>query len=203
MAARAFFHAVHNLRASLDHIVLALARKGAEAAGVVMTRKAERAVQFPVSVSVEQFEDQVGRHRLRYVEPEAKTIIERLQPYWLRSADPEKTWLAMVDDLDITDKHRTIPSTGAVISYTAFSQPVGVDRPQILHPKLQGEWGLNTEIVRYRFSKPHPEVNMEFNPSFTVAIDGGWPPNDRADTVLASCAQAIRDWILDPLATLL
>ena len=190
---------VHNLRTSLDHIVLALAQKGAKDVGVEMTRRAERPIQFPVAIAPEQFEDQIGRRRLRYVEPEAKAVIERLQPYWINQAEPDRSWIAVVNELDVTDKHRTIPSLGAVVSYEAFVVPPGVERPKMVPTHTPGEWGLNAEVARYRFSEPRPDLNMEFSPAFTVAIEGAWPPNGGADVVLANYAECIRQWIIDPL----
>ena len=192
---------VHNLRTCLDHIVLAMAQKGAKAAGVTMSRKAETSIQFPVAISPEHFEDQIGRHRLRYVEPEAKMVIERLQPYWLDRTNPEHSWIAVINDLDVTDKHRTIPSLGTIISYEAFVVPPGVERPKMVPTHTPGEWGLNAEVARYRFSVPQPDVNMEFSPAFTVAIEGAWPPNRGADVLLTAYAQHIQDWVIDPLRT--
>lgn len=192
--------AVHNLRASLDHIVFSLAQEGAKAAGISMTKRAETSIQFPIAVSPENFDDQVGSHRLRFVAPEAKAVIERLQPYWLSPGQPERSWIAGINSLDITDKHRTIPALGTVVSYYAFTAPAGEDQPQVIPRMVAGEWGVSAEIVRYRFSEPKPDVNLEFNPTFTVTIDSPWPESRPADVILRRYAQYIRDYVTDPFA---
>jgi hypothetical protein len=191
--------AVHNLRSALDHIVFASAQQGARAAGTTMSRSQERSIQFPITSSTEQFEDQIGRHRLRYVEPEIKTFIERLQPYWLSPGQPDRSWIAIINELDVIDKHRTIPALGTVVSYYAFTAPAGMEQPEIIPSRVTTGWGLDAEIVRYRFSEPHPEVDLEFNPTFTVSLDGAWPPTRAADVLLRGFAQHVRDLVIDPL----
>lgn len=191
--------AVHNLRTSLDHIVFSLAQKGADAEGVTMKSGAQRSTQFPVTSSTDHFEKQIGLHRLTHVAPEAKAVIERLQPYRL-SSTPDRTWISILNALDATDKHRTIPGLGTVVSYFAFTKPAGgIEEPDILPSKVGGHWGISREIVRYRFREPHKDVDLEFNPEFTVAIDGAWT-NDPADVVLRRYAQHICDDVVGPLA---
>jgi hypothetical protein len=86
------------------------------------------------------------------------------------------------------------------MSYHAFSTPAAEDQPLIIPRMVAGEWGLNAEIVRYRFSEPKPDVNLEFNPTFTVTIDAPWPESRAADVILRRYAQYIRDYVIDPLA---
>jgi hypothetical protein len=86
------------------------------------------------------------------------------------------------------------------MSYNAFSAPAGEDQPLIIPRMVAGEWGLNAEIVRYRFSEPKPDVDLEFNPTFTVTIDVPWPESRAADVILRRYAQYIRDYVIDPLA---
>jgi hypothetical protein len=190
---------VHNLRSSLDHIAFALAKQGSVAAGITMSRNQETGIQFPISDSPEQFNKQIGSGRLLYVEPEAKTIIERLQPYWLRRGDPRKSWISVLHRLDITDKHRTIPATGAVVTHGAYDALPGGPQPEMILARRTHEWGVGAEVVRFRFAEPHPEVDVDFSPSFTVAIEEGWPPNGQADAVLGQYAQHIQDSVIDPL----
>lgn len=187
--------AVHNLRSCLDHLAFSLAQEGAKAAGITMTSKEEAQLQFPICDTPNDFKKQVGRGRLRGVEPHAQALIERYQPFRLAPQHPERSVLGCLARLDNADKHRVLLVTSHVVSLGDYSLPSGVERPVEKFPRIDS-WGLGTVVVRYIFAEPHPEVDMDLAPNYTLAIDGAWPPTRPAHEVLESYAVWIETCLL-------
>jgi hypothetical protein len=91
-----------NLRSSLDYLVweLVLAANG----------KPTEKNMFPICSTIEAFKNQIRRHRLDGVPPDAVTEIDGLQPYHL-GQDWQKSILWVIDDFTNINKHRRVPLT--------------------------------------------------------------------------------------------
>jgi hypothetical protein len=87
------------LRSSLDYLVWELV----EAAG----KPTHKQLMFPISLTPNDYKNELTkRHRLAGVDPAATSIIDTLQPYV--STNPERSPLAMLDELTNLNKHRRI-----------------------------------------------------------------------------------------------
>jgi hypothetical protein len=111
--------AVHNMRCSLDHIVYALAVKHLAAIG--KSGRPKSGTGFPIFQNVDRRE---FNKKTAEIEPEARDVIESLQPY--DRTNP----LWMLSVLDNADKHEVIRIHSARISMTGVTlsgdQPVQI-----------------------------------------------------------------------------
>ena len=95
------------LRASLDHLVWALAR--------LTTDSPSRRTQFPI---LNQVNDKHFERQTRGVPPEAATIIKDLQPYHRGDAISIRSHqLWQLGELSNLDKHRRIPLNGVISDF--------------------------------------------------------------------------------------
>ena len=189
---------IHNLRSSLDHLALALARKGAEAEGVTMTLKEETRVQFPIASTPDNYKDQIGSGRLKNVDASAVEQISWLQPY--RQGDNFATApLWCIRELDDADKHRKLATLGCVVrDLSSITLPPGVPEPESTFPR-EG-WGLGAVVVAYVFPAPYPEVDMHFEPTFAVALEEAWPPTRPIYDVLRDYIEYVEEYVVGSLA---
>lgn len=91
--------ALQNLRSALDYLVWELV--------LAANNKPGDKHQFPICDSIEAFEDQLRRHRLDGVAPEAVAEIKGLQPYHC-GQDKEKAPIRVLETLTNINKHRRI-----------------------------------------------------------------------------------------------
>lgn len=189
--------AIHNLRSSLDHLAFALANKGAASVGMAMTSKQETSIQFPIVRALDEFKDQVARNRLRYVDGEAIRAICLVQPF-KRGSQFNIDYLWKIAELDNADKHRKLTTVGCVVHSEAPSLMSSVPEPSRTYHG--GPWGLEAKVVTYVFPTPQPEVDMEANSTFSVALEEAWPPTWSLDKVLGEYIDYIENNVLRPLA---
>jgi hypothetical protein len=187
--------AVHNLRSALDHIAYALAEDGAAAIGHTMTGEERADIQFPTCINLNQFQSQIGRGRLRFVEATPHALIELYQPYNLLGQDPEHAIPRVLSDLDNTDKHRVIHTASEVMSYAMASRP----RPYMERFTKLTDWELGTVILTRAYVDVQSEMDVEFSPEFSLTIEGAWPPNRTPEDVLEIYADWIESFILGQL----
>lgn len=92
--------AVHNLRATLDHIVWQLARRAVEEPSTYTA--------FPIFDDLKRWRQNMTDKRCMLLEVTdgARDVIEAMQPY--HRPDPHQSILWVLHQLDIVDKHRTI-----------------------------------------------------------------------------------------------
>jgi hypothetical protein len=101
---------LQNLRSSLDYLVWELVL----AANSQPTEKS----MFPICSTVEFFEEQIRRHRLDGVSPDAIAEIKSVQPYHL-GQDFNKSILWALDELANINKHRRILLTNLMATTVA------------------------------------------------------------------------------------
>jgi hypothetical protein len=69
--------AIHNIRSSLDHMVVALAKVGASVAKENLTPPDERRLQFPIALDSDQFDRHLKAKRLKWV-PDGAVLLSKL-----------------------------------------------------------------------------------------------------------------------------
>jgi hypothetical protein len=185
--------AVHNLRSSLDHVAFALAQDGARKAGRTMSQGQIRSIQYPIQSAQNDFKEHVRKGRLKYVQSGPKALIEMYQPYNINRKEPHRSAPGVLASLDNADKHRLIPTLGQVISYERPEGSIDEDF------KPFEDWKPNAVIVDYTFAETKSEKDVVFTPTFSLAIDGAWPPTMRADEALETYAEWIETFIIEQL----
>lgn len=151
---------IHNLRASLDHLVYQLAGRpeGKEA----------RQVAFPIFDDSAEYSKAVDK-RLFGVSAKARALIERLQPYNARNAafsfGPPP--LLVLYHLSNFDKHRDIH----LIWAASRSASVKVEEPPIQQELIGPLLIDGAELARFTFARPDVKMNISFH--FTVCLQAG------------------------------
>jgi hypothetical protein len=154
---------LHNSRAALDHAVFGLAVEHTPS----LSADERGRLQFPIVRDVTEFKQQKRRGRLWGVPAKQRTEIQRLQPYY--STWPN-VWLGLLSELNNTDKHRFVHVTPAVVQWAGFGglgDSPGQMRLTWSGPFLKKD---DAEIVRVRFVPANANVEVEFIPSFVLAI---------------------------------
>jgi hypothetical protein len=86
-----------------------------------------------------------------------------VQPYELDREHPENAWLAILNALDITDKHKIMLASVASIEGNIHGRPKRYrGRPE---PVPEYEWGPlrdGAPVARFIASEPSPEMSVEF-----------------------------------------
>jgi hypothetical protein len=185
--------AIHNLRSSLDHMVVALAIEGAKSSGKHLGWDDLNSLQFPIVNKTLAFNEQVTRGRLRDVNAGATALIESVQPY--NSKDPgapKRSLLAMLSYLDNSDKHRILTTSAmAPIAEKVLWDPEASEA-RLEHPEdLRTE--VDAEIGRFIFSSPRreEEVNVTFAWRFVLMQGPMWSLFDIRD-IIRSYDQEVR-----------
>lgn len=167
--------AIHNLRSSLDHMVVALAIEGAKSSGKSLSWDDLKKLQFPIVTKKPGFTKQVRGDRLRDVVPGAVDVIESFQPYNRHPKAPDFSPLAMLSFLDNSDKHSvlTTSSMGPVaekILWDTEASKARLEHPE--HPLTE----VDAEIGRFIFSSPQREedVKVEFDWHFVLMLGPMW-----------------------------
>lgn len=181
--------AIHNLRSSLDHLAVALAKAGADKQGVVMTPKELARVQFPVVISESEFVKQ--SKRLLHVDPAAIALIKTQQPYIRLPNNPKISFLYLVSDLDNADKHRLITTAALVPIMTKIDWLASVKNTQPEYPTGNVSYKVGAELCRFRFATPQSEMDMPVEFAWGVALWLGvrWSNAD--------ITKVLRDYISD------
>jgi hypothetical protein len=87
--------AIHNLRSALDHLAWQLVEAGGG--------RPDRNTYFPICDTAQQYASAIGKGEIQKITPEARDIIQSVQPY----VTVEQT-LWLIQHLDIVDKHRLL-----------------------------------------------------------------------------------------------
>ena len=152
--------AVHNVRSALDHLAVALAEAGAKAKGTTMSENEIARLEFPITLSEDNFAYKLHRGSLRHVEPLAKAFIESNQPYNLVPKDPAADTLNTIAVLDNTDKHRTLNVTGWASTIQQENWPFDVAMTRFEPPRGVLRFEVGAEIGRFVFPTPRAEVEV-------------------------------------------
>jgi hypothetical protein len=156
---------LHNLRASLDHLVHALAF--ANKPSLTDTEATE--TSFPIFRYSDGFHSR-GKGRIRHVNPRAQAIIDGLQPYRIGD-NAVRHWLWLLEKLNNVDKHRRLLVTIASSSNWGFPLPAHYD--MMLQLPHMGPIHGKTAITRYRCTPPDSSdyVDMDFNVTLQIVFE--------------------------------
>jgi hypothetical protein len=162
----------HDLRSCLDHLAW---REAVEGLGREPTKDEGRGIGFPLARDESDFK---SAEVLRYVSHDARTALERSQPY-NRSTSEEGASLRVIHWYNRLDKHRTLhvatvrpPGAFSMdqlkVSYTRGASILAVEPHLTIGQRVEGD----TKVVSVRFAPDGPEPHMQvegqppFNPSF-------------------------------------
>jgi hypothetical protein len=179
----------HNLRSALDSITwrLAVAHVGIDTA--VRNRSA---IDFPITETPSQFaKDRV----LPFVSDDARTVLERVQPYNRRfmntedaplSADP----LILVRDLSNIDKHRALHPAfvdlSGMVTFPGVRKPHDVKRVIVesnLEPGGRIEDGAEISRVTFPPDIPPEDTDLKLGqPTLQVTFGNGANPDNLTQT---------------------
>jgi hypothetical protein len=192
---------VHNLRSALDHVVWALSDP------VVRDRQ----TSFPIFVDRNDFFRRAkngegagkpgwgsGLHKLAGVSKEAFAVIEAAQPYHAGNDAPTQT-LAVLDHLDITDKHKLLNNGVAAANPTGMDLSSGGTGKRIGFRLWAGL--LEEDTVVAEFTCPNRKAAMEMNFDFaarvafgeTAEVATGWPVVETLEGIRNDVALLLAD----------
>jgi hypothetical protein len=202
---------VHNLRASLDHLAMALAK----AVTPAMTEKQIRGSEFPISdenpIATDLMDKKIG-----CVAPAARIIIEALQPHH-RGNKYRDDPLWQIHELDRIDKHRSLAVCAArslvqeipMIGITGINRP-GYNIAQMVGTAIvtEGPGALKCDdvLMRYSVIPINPEREAESQPVLSPEItfaEGGPAPLQSVIPTLDALCNYVRDRVIAPLAKFL
>lgn len=178
---------LHNLRTTLDNLAyeLALAHQGGQ-----LSRSMARDSGFPIFRQQSDFASN-GKRMIRGIHPDAKAIIERLQPY---NRGNEKSILLVLSKLSNADKHQLPPVAALTMTdtITCFTtDPRGIQGFEPVWGTVEGR----TVIARYsRTMETYTEVDRQRPPTFKIAF-GQWAPYVIQGWTVVGIMTQIRDFI--------
>ncbi|MFN2488831.1 MAG: hypothetical protein ABR529_03650 [Actinomycetota bacterium] len=176
----------HNLRSALDSVLydVSVATKPA------LTAKERRTIGFPIALR----EENLDVAQMRYAPCAAQAEVKAAQPYQGEKADMHPLWLLRC--FNNIDKHQqvvVVPAHAMGGSWRDSSLP---DHPvESFHPV--GPFEDGAELARFTFSRPEPEVDMEFAPMLDVSLGDRVLP---ASFDMREVLTAVRDDVLPRFA---
>lgn len=192
--------AIHNLRSALDHLAFALAQHGAHAHGVTMTQEQEARIQFPIVLTPYDFEEQIERGRLKFVESQATAAIETCQPYQLARSYPPRAFPAIINRLDITDKRQALHVAGIVTEIYREDWPNEVRDTQLEHPPGGRRSEVGAQIGSFNFPTPQSEMDVPLRLRYGLMAQGAWPSSHGLCDLLRTYINSIETTIIYPIA---
>jgi hypothetical protein len=189
---------LHNFRATLDHLVHALALKNKS----TLTDAEATETAFPIFQTCPGFKSR-GMGKIKHVSGEAQAIIKGLQPYHAGDkATSHPLWV--LEKLENIDKHRRLLITVSSHQGTATAIP-----PDVRQDFLEWSFGHSieqkTEIARYRCVNVDTgeRVKMYCNLSIAVFVADGPAQQSPVGAVLQGIANSIERDVIPPLSKLL
>jgi hypothetical protein len=188
---------LHNLRSALDNLAfeLALANKGTK-----MSKSIANDSQFPIFRTKDGF-DKKGKPMIRGIHADAKTIIERLQPYNRKNLPITTSSLWWLRELSNSDKHR-LPhlAVAAAHQITLISTHArSLEAAEISTEPFEGR------AVIAKFDVPfgaHAEVSMQRPPTFGIVFGERSPDFTQEFGVvstLANIQRYVTETVVPPL----
>jgi hypothetical protein len=158
--------AVHNLRATLDHLAYCLATKPSSS------------TYFPLRVT----QPKSGTIKIEgCADPAINQVVDSIQPYQ-RNRPRVETMLRLLHEWDIIDKHRLLLTTVATPDGAAHSINTGATGDGI----IDYDWGdlhLGRVVATVRFTAPKVSFSPQFRLNTTVAVAEGPTEFDLVHTV--------------------
>jgi len=174
---------IHNLRSSLDHLILQLAILGQ--GGRHLTDREIRSCEFPIYSDPDEFKKR-GEGRVRLLRPGERARIAELQPFHASDISiwgPEPgiavptrafpafipTLLRSINDLDIADKHRRVNATWRSANWYAHPEPPEPFRESSIYAGVLKD---NAEVGRWGYEGAKPELppDMDVQSYFPISV---------------------------------
>jgi len=171
---------IHDLRATLDHLVWGLTEIEQGAAPDPLPRISDwRHIEFPIFDDPDAF-PKAGERRLWGVSDADRTLIESYQPY--HRGDRLRLWY--LHELSRISKHRRLHFTCAMLqSRERYIRAVSANNARIENVEIAAERRIHDGAVLARLrvipTGPNPKVYVEHEFTFDIAFDegdlfGGW-----------------------------
>lgn len=158
---------LHQLRSSLDHLIWALARRKHANPGFK--------IGFPVCETRDKYEKSIKNGIVKGISGKTLPLIEAVQPY--RESAPRKSPLFILDDLNITDKHKLL-----MVAVFAVRPPdaINIDPgeaditfvlpdPKLIRPYVRPTKD-GAEVFRYRIRGGNPKTKVHLNFPCHIAL---------------------------------
>lgn len=167
-----------------------------------MTPQEETAIQFPITLNSIEFQRQIKRDRLKYVDSNAIAAIEGRQPY---SPDvfpkpPSRSFIAIINRLDNTDKHRSLNFLATLTNTIRDNWPAEFNNVQLEHPPGPARMEVGAEIGRFTFPAPQSEVDVPLIFGFGLALAEAWPHSMSLPDLLSMYVDSIERMTIQPIA---
>jgi len=155
---------LQNLRSTLDYLVWELVL----AANNVPSEKN----MFPICSTADAFNDQLRRHRLDGIAPDAVTEIERLQPYGIWKSCGPPNPLILLDALCNINKHRRLLLT-VLSPHSARTEITSSESGKSIHI-ADATRGHDTEVaITPRPGRIGETVEVEGKLAYFITFDDG------------------------------
>jgi hypothetical protein len=173
---------VHNVRAALDSLVYAIA---VHETGLNPPAN-EKALQFPIANSPDDFKKQ--KNRIRSLSPAVQAAIEKAQPYNVPHQELPPA-LELLGALDIIDKHKMLNVMAAVPHHASVEMTgQGVISDVTMHRTgIQGK----TEILSFTVKPPNPDLNYKGEALIVICVAHSPGPSKSPLSELAGVLQTI------------
>jgi hypothetical protein len=180
----------HNYRSALDHLAWQLALKHSA------PDDPSRSAQWPITDSLDKFNDGRVQRMLASIDPAIHADIERLQPY----NAPEQAYcrpLAALRDLSNTDKHRLLNTcVGAMVLYGEPKMEFNAARDISGYGDVEMFWGgpihkKKLAVVSVKTTGPDPRLEMKIEVPVGIAFGDAEPTLH--GRIIENVLKAIRD----------
>lgn len=187
----------HDLRSALDHLAW---REAVECVGLEKAESNAPVITFPLAQRSADFK---SAKALRYVGKDARTVMERHQPYKRGKGKGPKS-LGLLHWFNRMDKHRTLQAAmiGAPNFFTLAHLGITFApnaRVMAVEPRIRRGRSLEgkTEVVRLRFAanSPDPQVKVNRTPPLTPGF--GKPPRPLRGLTITQTIAQVREVIAD------
>jgi hypothetical protein len=178
---------IHNLRATLDNLVYAIAVKES---GTDLPPNFN-ILQFPITGTPKEYAGQ--QRRIATLSANTQARIERAQPY-NRSHTELPPLLALLSEFDNVDKHRLLNVVVNNVSGGKFSIPLTGEMGIFVPPDIgyySGPIKSGTEFAYFILTPPKRDVHYEYKATFVVSIAHSAGPSGRTFGELAYLLEII------------
>ncbi len=155
--------AIQNMRAALDHATWALV---VSQCSNTFAKRNIRKIYFPIHTAKGGFEKDTVALAVR---PEARAVLEELQPYSRREDDPKRDAFVAIRELSNLDKHRAL---SLVVMRGHMSEVT--TRPFLQGGRVvfveEGPLRKGAQVVRFTAARPPPPAQVEVDFSLTVEV---------------------------------
>lgn len=148
---------VHNARACLDHLAWEIAQNP------------NPSTIFPIRDS--RYRNGSDATVPGGVSARHQVALVSVQPYTKRPLSPQDEPLAILRELDITDKHKVMLASVISVDSSYHAGPVGYRGSK---PIPEAEWGPLKDgepVIRFRFTEPSPHMKVDFHLVASVSLN--------------------------------